>query len=201
MLELGSGGGNNASHLKRHYTMTLVDLSKGMLAVSRKLNPEIEHIQGDMRAVRLNKTFDCVFIHDAIMYITSKDDLKKTIETAFIHCRKNGLILVMPDYFKEDFKPKTTHGGHDAGHKGLRYLEWNYDPDPTDSTFVVDFAFLLREEDGTVHTEYDRHVNGLFSHHEWQRILEDVGLRILFVPIELSEDDLCTHEVIIGFKE
>ena len=29
LLELGSGGGNNASHLKQHYRMTLVDLFAG----------------------------------------------------------------------------------------------------------------------------------------------------------------------------
>ena len=37
VLELGSGGGNNASHLKQHFDMVLVDLSAGMSAVSRKL--------------------------------------------------------------------------------------------------------------------------------------------------------------------
>src|SRR5262252_5293273 len=37
VLELGSGGGNNASHLKSHFQMTLVDLSPGMLELSRKL--------------------------------------------------------------------------------------------------------------------------------------------------------------------
>ena len=40
VLELGSGGGNNASHLKPYFSMTLVDRSPGMLAVSRGLNPE-----------------------------------------------------------------------------------------------------------------------------------------------------------------
>jgi ubiquinone/menaquinone biosynthesis C-methylase UbiE len=34
VLELGSGGGNNASHLKAHFKMTLVDISPGMLKVS-----------------------------------------------------------------------------------------------------------------------------------------------------------------------
>ena len=29
LLELGSGGGNNASHLKAHFDMTLVDRSAG----------------------------------------------------------------------------------------------------------------------------------------------------------------------------
>src|SRR5437016_3386877 len=53
LLELGSGGGNNASHLKAHFKMTLVDLSEGMLDLSRTLNPECEHIQADMKTVRL----------------------------------------------------------------------------------------------------------------------------------------------------
>src|SRR6266581_3135573 len=43
LLELGSGGGNNASHLKSHFKMTLVDVSPQMLAVSRALNPDCEH--------------------------------------------------------------------------------------------------------------------------------------------------------------
>ncbi len=65
-LELGSGGGNNASHLKHHFTLTLVDLSPDMLGVSRGLNPECEHVVGDMRSLRLGLAFDCVLIHDAI---------------------------------------------------------------------------------------------------------------------------------------
>src|SRR5215510_3991192 len=61
VLELGSGGGNNVSHLKAHFHMTLVDLSPGMLALSRTLNPECEHLQGDMKTLRLGRTFDAVF--------------------------------------------------------------------------------------------------------------------------------------------
>ena len=44
VLELGSGGGNNASHMKAHFALTLVDHSPGMLAVSQSLNPECEHV-------------------------------------------------------------------------------------------------------------------------------------------------------------
>lgn len=40
LLELGSGGGNTASHLKAHFALTLVDLAPAMLNVSRALNPE-----------------------------------------------------------------------------------------------------------------------------------------------------------------
>src|SRR5688572_18531709 len=98
MLEIGSGGGNNALHMKSAFeSVTLVDLSTEMLAVSRQLNPDCEHIQGDMRTLRLNRTFDVVFIHDAIDYMTTTDELKQAIETAFVHCKSGGIALFVPD--------------------------------------------------------------------------------------------------------
>ena len=45
MLELGSGGGSLASHLQDQFKLTLTDLSVGMLAQSRAINPAAEHIQ------------------------------------------------------------------------------------------------------------------------------------------------------------
>jgi len=57
VLELGSGGGNNASHLKHWFTLTLVDFSDGMLEGQPRAHPECEHHQGDMRTVRLGRTF------------------------------------------------------------------------------------------------------------------------------------------------
>ena len=80
-LELGSGGDNNASHLKRRFDFVLVDPSPGILTVSRAPNPECEHVQGDMRTVRLGRVFDAVFIHDAVAYMTTESDLQRVIET------------------------------------------------------------------------------------------------------------------------
>src|SRR6476620_3794374 len=66
LLELGCGGGNNALHLKTLFAkVMLTDLSPQMLAMSRALNPDCEHLVGDMRTLRLVRTFDVVFIHDA----------------------------------------------------------------------------------------------------------------------------------------
>ncbi len=93
VLELGSGGGNSAYHLKSRFEMTLVDLSPNMLAVSRALNPECEHVQGDIRTVRLGRTFDAVFVHDAICHMTTESDLRAALKTAFVHCRPGGAAL------------------------------------------------------------------------------------------------------------
>ena len=46
ILDLGSGGGNVAMHLKGRFALTLVDLSPDMLAVSQRLNPECAHLPG-----------------------------------------------------------------------------------------------------------------------------------------------------------
>lgn len=200
MLELGSGGGNNASHLKAHYQMTLVDIAPGMLKVSQKLNPECEHIQGDMRTVRLDRLFDAVLIHDAISYMTTLADLKKAIETAYIHCKPGGAALFAPDHTKENFRPSTSHGGHDIDGRGLRYLEWVYDPNPNDDNCITDFAYLLRNQNNQVWGEYDRHITGLFHHDDWLRIIANAGFFPKTIPFEHSEIEPGTCDLFVGKK-
>jgi SAM-dependent methyltransferase len=177
VLELGSGGGNNASHMKAHFTMTLTDLSPEMLAVSRRLNPELEHVAGDMRTVRLGREFDAVFVHDAVSYITTQADLAAVVETAFVHCLPGGAALFVPDHVRETFRPDTDCGGNDGDGRALRYLEWDWDPDPNDDTYVSDFAYVLREKDGSVRVEHDRHVCGAFRRKVWLSLLEEAGFR------------------------
>ena len=177
LLELGSGGGNNASHLKTHFQMTLLDLAPAMLDLSRSLNPECEHVAGDMRTVRLGRVFDAVFVHDAIMYMTTEDELRQCIETAFTHCNTPGRVLFMPDVVRENFVSLTTHGGHDGEGRGIRYIEWTFDPDPSDTTYTVDFAYLLREANRPVRVVHDHHVFGLFPKDVWLRLLSDAGFQ------------------------
>ncbi|HEX2093607.1 MAG TPA: class I SAM-dependent methyltransferase [Longimicrobiaceae bacterium] len=200
LLELGSGGGNNASHLKARFRMTLVDRSPGMLEVSRRLNPECEHVEGDMRTVRLGREFDCVFVHDAVMYMTTEPDLRSAIETAWVHCRPGGAALFAPDHLRENFRPSTDHGGHDGEREGLRYLEWTWDPDPADTTYVVDYAYLLRESDGSVRVLHDRHVEGLFSRNDWLRLLRETGFEPSVVPFDHSELEPGTYEIFVAKK-
>lgn len=200
VLELGSGGGNSASHLKKYFKMVLVDRSPGMLRVSQKLNPECEHILGDMRAIRLNRTFDAVFIHDAVMYMTSIRDLTRLFRTAGILLRQGGCVLVVPDYFKETYKPVTDSGGHDRGKKSMRYLEWNFDSNPKDNTYICHFALLLKDHRGRVRIEYDRHILGLFPRAVWLKLLRDAGFRAKIVPIDHSELEPGTQSL-VGVKK
>jgi trans-aconitate methyltransferase len=199
ILELGSGGGNNASYMKAEAEMTLVDLAPNMLEVSKRLNPECEHIVGDMRTVRLGREFDAVFIHDAIDYMTSAADLAAAVQTAFAHTRAGGVALFCPDHIRETFKPSTEHGGSDADGRGLRYLQWTWDPDPGDTICTTDYAYLLRDRDRSVRVLHDRHECGLFGAEEWTAILTSAGFVPSLVPFDHSEVEV-DLVVVVGEK-
>jgi SAM-dependent methyltransferase len=200
LLELGSGGGNNANHLKLDFALTLVDRAPGMLEVSRALNPECEHVLGDMRDVRLGRVFDAVFVHDAVAYLTTRGDLARAAATAFVHCRPGGVALFVPDAIRELFRPTTHCGGRDGETRSLRYLQWIWDPDPSDTTYLSDFAYVLREGDGIPRVEHDRHVFGLFSRAEWLDVLRDAGFQPRSVPLVHSEVEPGTVEMFVATK-
>jgi trans-aconitate methyltransferase len=200
VLELGSGGGNNAFHLKRRFSMTLVDLSPNMLAVSRALNPECDHHQGDMRTVRLGRQFDAVFVHDAIEYMLSEQDLTEAIATVYEHCRPGAVAVLVPDDVAENYEPSTEHGGRDhPDGRGLRYLSWSTDPDPTDATTVTEYAFLLRHASGEVEVAHDTHELGLFSREVWLNAMSAAGFQARVVA-EVTHDERLPREFFIGVR-
>ncbi len=195
ILELGSGGGNVAWVLKKDFTLTLTDCSGEMLTESKKQNPELEHIEGDMRTVRLGKTFDGVLIHDAIMYMTSDEDLRAALVTAYEHCKLGGAVVIVPDWVAETFRPHTTHEGEDAGERGVRYLEWIWDADPNDTEVNYEFILALKENDA-LRTVVDRQVVGVFPRATWLQLLRDVGFEARVVEAPSTDGE--RTEVCLG---
>lgn len=198
VLELGSGGGHNALHLKQLFTITLIDLSDEMLRVSRRLNPDCVHLQGDMPSIRLGRQFDAIFTHDAIDYMTDEVDLRRAMETAFVHCRPGGLALLMPDDIRESYEEGADHGGTDGPDgSGVRYLEWNSDPNADDTWKLTEYAFMLRDVDGSIATVHETHRTGLFGSVDWVRLLADVGFEPETVT-EVTTEDRAPRELFIG---
>ena len=198
VLELGSGGGSNAFYLKQHFDLTLVDLSKSMLEVSRALNPECSHLCGDMRSLRLGETFDAVFAHDAIDYMKTEQELAAAIETAFVHCRPGGRAIFMPDDVSETYEDSTEHGGSDAPDgRAARYLEWSWDPDPNDDQVCTEYTFLLRDQDGSIVRAHETHHYGLFGTDTWRRLIEEQGFAV-DVVVEDTEEDRTPRRVFVA---
>jgi hypothetical protein len=116
-------------------------------------------------------------VHDAVCYMTTLGDLQKAIDTAAVHCACGGTVIFLPDFVSETFEPGTEDGGEDAPDgRGFRYLGWTWDPDSRDTTYIVDYAFLLREANGDVRAVHDRHLEGLFPRATWLKAFASAGL-------------------------
>ena len=200
-LELGSGGGNNAFHLKHKCDWMLTDISPAMIEVSRRLNPECEHLAGDMRTLDLNRTFDLVFIQDAVMFLTTREDLARALRVAHRHLERGGVLFVAPDFFRETFQPSTGHGGHDGPDRSLRYLEWTYDQDSADDQVEIEYVYLLKDQNGKVQSIHEQSVNGIFSRETWRALMTEAGFRVSFEPIEHSELAPGSYIGIVGIRE
>ncbi len=167
------------SQLKRRVEITGVDLSPAMLRLARRLNPEVSYCRGDMRSVRLGRSFDGVIISDAVAYMTSPRDLARAFATAFRHVRAGGAFVTYAEHTREMFEPNwtTTIRGR-RGDTEVVFVENRYDPNPEDTTFESTFLYLIRRG-GHLSVETDRHVLGLFPAAVWRRTLRGAGFGVL----------------------
>ncbi len=201
LLELGSGGGNTASHYKAHIPdVVLSDLSAEMLGLSRTINPELPHIQGDMRTVRVGRQFEAVFVHDACSYLTTEEDIRQLAATAFEHCLPGGVAVFCPDHTAENLVYETDHGGHDGDGRALRYLEWTYPGPPGTHAFYVDYVYVLHEDGRGPRVVYDRHINGALPRDLWLQAIRDAGFEPGAVPLVHSEVPEGHSEIFTGWR-
>jgi methyltransferase family protein len=188
ILELGVGGGNNLSHFVSEFEATAVDLSEGMLAHSKRLNPGVTHVVGDMRTVRLGRRFRAVLIHDAIDYLLTEDDIRATFATATEHLEPGGVLVCAPDWFRETFPaPRATLHGPRGSDPQVTFLEYAHDPDPADTTIETVFVFVIRRG-GKAEVIEDRHTQGLFPVATWMRLLAEAGFAAERRPYAVHED-------------
>ena len=75
--------------------------------------------------------------------MTTESDLRQAVETSFVHCRPGGVVLFCPDYIREHFEAAAEHSGEDDGPRGMRWLSWQRQRNPNDTTYFVDYAYLL----------------------------------------------------------
>jgi hypothetical protein len=120
--------------------------------------------------------------------------------TAFEHCQPGGVGLFVPDHTRETFKPSTFHGGEDGEGRSLRFLEWTFDPDAADNTYVSYLTYVLREGKDIVRCVLDRHFLGLFSHADWLRLIAQAGFESRSLPPDRSDDEPGTAPIFLGIK-
>ena len=212
ILELGVGGGNNLHHIlypncdgqksrdpacngahmlrdRPAQEAVVVDPSEKMLLNCKLLNPTAKQHIGNMLDVRLNEEFDAVLIHDAVCYLTSEDDIMAALATARAHLAPGGVLIMAPDWFTETYPGTQLESGirRDVTPE-FASVEYDHDPNPDDSTLESVFVYFIKNPDGSVRLEEDRHITGIFSIQTWLSLMEQSGFHAKRVPYPVHED-------------
>lgn len=199
LLHLGCGGGHIDRWLKERFEVTGVDVSEQMLTLARDLNPEATYLIGDMRTIRLGRTFDAVIAADAIDYMLSEADLRAAFETAYRHLKTGGIFCTYPDNLREEFAQNETKSWTGRSETfEIAFIENSFDPDPDDTTYESVFVYLIRQN-GQLTVETDRHLGGLYPRQTWLDLLTDVSFEVEEVKgVELNHLFACRKRPIAG---
>ena len=174
ILELGAGGGYLLHDLQMvHPTIeiTLIDSSPEMLVEAQRRNPNAKTILGDMTTIALNKQFDVVLLHDAVMYLSDRDAVQKTLEVMKRHCSFEGVVLIIPDCCRETFEERVLTAQCHTERASIHLTEWHWDPCEEDDLVSVEFSVLLREKNGQkVQSHHETHSMLVLSLGEWMSL-------------------------------
>lgn len=182
LLDIACGGGKNLFTLKTRFRCTGLDLSPAMLELARRLNPECEFIQADMRTFRLDRRFDAILLDDGVSHLTTRADLAAAFQTAFRHLAPGGVLAVAADATTETFRQNRTEAtpafpGACLPDLDVTFIQNQYDPDPADESYEAALIYLIRER-GRLRIETDRFPLGLFPHAAWQQALAAAGFTV-----------------------
>ena len=174
VLELGSGIGALMESFPSDVEVVFLERSKDMLELSKRRNPGREHLLLDMLDFDLNRLFDAIVLHDAVMYLTDRSELLSCFKNAYNHLEETGVFVVFPDTTSEFFQEHAISGGAESEGIAVQLLEWHWDPDPSDEQVQVEFSVLIREK-GAVLSHHESHSMGVFSIDTYKEMLTKAG--------------------------
>lgn len=187
LLHLGCGAGHFDRVFERHFAVTGVDLSLGMLERARAAHPDIEYVEGDMRTIRLSRQFDAVVIPDSIDYMATVEDLRQAIGTAAAHLVPGGVLLVVAKP-AETYRDNTFAYTGEASGLHVTLFESNYADPSRPGTYEATLVYLIRRQ-GELDIRSERQVLGLFPRRTWDEAFADAGFTMQATTLDGVYDD------------
>ena len=176
MLHLGCGAGMYDYTFKKHFKVTGVDISRGMLKVAHSLNPDIRYKRGDMRSFRIAEAFDTVIIPDSIGYMLALQDLRKTVLNAGRLLKPGGVLLIVA-HTQEEFQENnfvysgTKNGVH------VTVFENNFILNSQKTNYEAAVTYVIRKK-GHTRFYHECHTIGLFPRAVWIDLFKGAGFEV-----------------------
>jgi SAM-dependent methyltransferase len=175
LLDVACGTGKHLEQLHTTFECEGVDLDEGLLAVARERVPDIPLHEGDMRDVRLGRTFDVVTcLFSAIGFVGSLDELEAAARTLAAHLAPGGVLLVEPWFEPHEWVPNRPHV-LSADLPGLALARVTLSGLRGERLSTTEMHYVVATPEG-VEEWTEEHELYLFTHDELRAAFEHAGL-------------------------
>lgn len=187
ILDLGCGTGGHAIPLaRRGYEVTGIDLSPEMVdqaaEKARAHSLDVEFTVGDVRSLRLGRTFDAVVSMFAVLsYQLTNEDLAAAFETVAAHLEPGGLFV-----FDVWFGPAVLSERPEQRSKSVRTVEGDTivrrampSLDVVSQTVRVDYEIERSRGGQVVDTARESHTVRFLFVQEIRQLLDAAGFELL----------------------
>lgn len=175
ILDVACGTGNHAAVLvRRGYNVVGIDLHEEMLEIAREKVRNVKLVEGDMRDLKLDRTFDVVIcMFNSIAYNQTLSELRRTL-SGFRKCLKARGIIVFDNHF---LRERFVHGyrgvmGYDDDELTIARFSFS---EKLGKKGRITFSYLIREGNDFNYIRGDVHEFGLFSLSEIIEAMKEAG--------------------------
>lgn len=190
ILNLGCGTGNHDFFLIEHgYQVTGVDYSGINIAkANAKLSKltlkesQLSFIKGDIRNIRLNRTFDVVLaLFHVMSYQITNEDVKAVFSTAKTHLNKNGILIFDCWYGPAVLTDRPSVRLKQIENEQVSIRRFA-EPEifPNENTVNVNYSVIIKDKSNNKISEiYESHMMRYFFNPEIQEIIKQERFRLI----------------------
>lgn len=180
LLDVACGTGGHLMYLKESFEVQGLDLDGAMLQIAHEKLPGIPLHEADMVSFSLPMEFDTVVnLFSSIGYAGTPERLAMAVSTMANHTKPEGLVVVEPWIYPEDFTPGKAHAVF-IDQPDLKIARMDVSQ-VEGRLSILDFHYLVAEQ-GEVRHFQERHEIGLFTHEEYFSAFEAAGLETTHDP-------------------
>jgi SAM-dependent methyltransferase len=179
LLDVGCGTGGHIEQLIDRYEVTGFDVNDAMLAVAGEKCKGVRFVQGDMASMDLGEQFDIVIsMFGCIGYLTSEEQLRKTIHAFGEHTKSGGVALIEPFVTQETLVPNSI-GINCVDLPDIKIARV-HSSSIEGNILSLNFNFLIATRDGTEHF-VDPSPTGIFPRDTLIDLMKESGFSVEFM--------------------
>nr|6M81_A Chain A, dTDP-3-amino-3,6-dideoxy-alpha-D-glucopyranose N,N-dimethyltransferase [Streptomyces fradiae]6M81_B Chain B, dTDP-3-amino-3,6-dideoxy-alpha-D-glucopyranose N,N-dimethyltransferase [Streptomyces fradiae]6M81_C Chain C, dTDP-3-amino-3,6-dideoxy-alpha-D-glucopyranose N,N-dimethyltransferase [Streptomyces fradiae]6M81_D Chain D, dTDP-3-amino-3,6-dideoxy-alpha-D-glucopyranose N,N-dimethyltransferase [Streptomyces fradiae] len=182
LLDVACGTGMHLRHLADSFgTVEGLELSADMLAIARRRNPDAVLHHGDMRDFSLGRRFSAVTcMFSSIGHLAGQAELDAALERFAAHVLPDGVVVVEPWWFPENFTPGYVAAGTvEAG--GTTVTRVSHSSREGEATRIEVHYLVAGPDRGITHHEESHRIT-LFTREQYERAFTAAGLSVEFMP-------------------